>query len=214
MIEENSEQFQKLVKLYQDYNSHTNISAIREEHEIYDKHFKDSLISVPLLKDANHIIDIGTGGGFPAIIIAMALPGSEVVALDSVGKKIKFLEIVKEELKLKNLNPIKARAEELAHDKNYREKFDIAISRAVAELRILVEYSAPFVKAKGQFIAYKKSGIDKELAEAQKAISTMGLKLVSQNQYDSEKQLLILEKYSKTKEIYPRDYAKIKKNPL
>ncbi len=213
LIQQHQTSFDKLYKLYSDYNAHTNLSSIRTKDEVYKKHFEDSLSIIPYMNGIKSLIDIGTGGGFPALPLAIVLPQIKITAIDSVGKKIKFLELVKSELGLTNLEPIACRAEELAQDKAYREKYDIAVSRAVAELRLLLEYSIPFIKPKGQFIAYKKAELAEELKLAQNAIKTLKLELKSQVKSD-DKQLLIFEKKSSTPSIYPRANKDIQKKPL
>jgi len=139
LIDQFKNEFEELYKLYEEYNSHTNISSIREREDVYKKHFLDSLACFDFVKDSKTLIDIGTGGGFPALVLAIVLPDLKIIAVDSVGKKIKFVELVKEKLALKNLTPLIARAEVLARDKAYREKFDICTSRAVAQLNTLLE---------------------------------------------------------------------------
>ncbi len=214
LIEKNSEAFEILYKLYSEFNAHTNISSITDKEEVYKKHFEDSLIVVPYLNTTDHkLIDIGTGGGFPALPLAIVFPELRITAIDSVGKKIKFLELVKQELDLKNLEALACRAEELAQDEAYREQYDLALSRAVAELRVLLEYSIPFVKVKGKFIAFKKQSIKDEINAASNAIHRLGCKLTDQVEY-SDKQLLVFEKLKKNPNEYPRSNQQIKKSPL
>jgi 16S rRNA (guanine527-N7)-methyltransferase len=207
-------EFDELYKLYEEYNSHTNISSIREKEEVYQKHFLDSLACYDFVKNSQTLIDIGTGGGFPAIVLAIVLPQTKITAVDSVGKKVKFIEQVKNKLDLKNLFPVCARAEKLAHDKAYREKFDICTSRAVAQLSTLLELTIPFINSKGSFIAFKKFPIKEELAKSSQATKILGAEKTQEIHYDDEKQLLIYKKVFKTPRLYPRDSAKIKKNPL
>lgn len=214
LIEKNKDAFAILYRLYTEFNSHTNISSITDEKEVYKKHFEDSLMILPYFNTNDlRLIDIGTGGGFPALPLAIVFPKLHITAIDSVGKKIKFLELVKKELNLDNLEPIACRAEELAQEPRYRESYDLALSRAVAELRMLLEYSVPFVKVNGKFIAYKKQNIEAELATASKAIKILNCKLIDQVQYD-DKQLLVFEKLKKNSNEYPRTNQQIKKTPL
>jgi 16S rRNA (guanine527-N7)-methyltransferase len=214
LLAKHKDAFEALYKLYSEFNSHTNISSITDKEEVYKKHFEDSLTILPYLSDSDlKLIDIGTGGGFPALPLAIVFPNLQITAIDSVGKKIKFLELVKKELGLENLEPIARRAEELAQEQNYREQYDLALSRAVAELRMLLEYSMPFVKVKGNFIAYKKQSIKDEITAATKAIHILGCKLIDQVAYD-DKQLLVFEKLKKNSSEYPRSNQLIKKNPL
>ncbi len=214
LIKEHEASFNTLYKLYSEFNAHTNISSITDKEEVYKKHFEDSLIIVPYLNATDFkLIDIGTGGGFPALPLAIVFPQLHITAIDSIGKKIKFLELVKKELGLENLVPIACRAEELAQTKEHREQYDLALSRAVAELRILLEYSMPFVKVKGKFIAYKKQNIKDEISAAGNAIHRLSCKLIDQEAYD-DKQLLIFEKLKNNPSDYPRTNQQIKKSPL
>lgn len=211
---QHEKEFAKLYELYTDYNSHTNISAIHDKAEVYQKHFEDSLSIVPFLENAAiKIIDVGTGGGFPALPLAIVMDQIKFTAIDSVGKKTRFIENIKEAFGLKNLEIITARAEELAHDKAHREQYEIAVSRAVAELRTLLEYCTAFVKNNGLIIAYKKQGIEEEIAMAQNAIKELNLKLIQQIDQE-DKQLLIFKKLEPTAIKYPRSNKLIKKNPL
>jgi 16S rRNA (guanine527-N7)-methyltransferase len=214
ILEEFKQQFQELYELYEEYNSHTNLSSIREKDDVYKKHFWDSLACYESVKNAKTLIDIGTGGGFPALVLAIVLPKLKITAVDSVGKKIKFIEMVKDKLNLSNLTPLNARAEILAKDKAYRERFDVCTSRAVAQLNTLLELTCPFVRVGGQIIAFKKYPIAEELASSKKAAKVLGADKPQEIIYTDDKQLLIYKKVFKTPSQYPRDSAKIKKNPL
>ncbi len=214
LIKEHEARFDTLYKLYSEFNAHTNISSITDKEDVYQKHFEDSLTILPYLNPTTlKVIDIGTGGGFPALPLAIIFPQLHITAIDSIGKKIKFLELVKKELGLENLEPISCRAEELAQTQEHREQYDLALSRAVAELRVLLEYSIPFVKVKGNFIAYKKKYIKDEISAAGNAIHRLGCKLTEQVEYD-DKQLLVFEKLKSNHSDYPRTNQQIKKNPL
>lgn len=214
IIDDHSDKFARLYDLYEEYNSHTNLSSIRDREGVYAKHFADSLSAYEYIKDAKSLIDIGTGGGFPAIPLAMIFPSLSITAVDSIGKKIKFIELAKNELGLTNLTPICVRAEELAHKPAYRESFDVCVSRAVSELNILLEYCIPFVQLNGLFIAYKKFPIVDEMNKSIKALNTLGAREEAQVQCGEEKQLLIYKKISKSPAKYPRQQAQIKKHPL
>lgn len=214
LLDQFKNEFEELYKLYEEYNSHTNISSIRDKQEVYQKHFLDSLACYDFVKDSKTLIDIGTGGGFPALVLAIVLPDLKITAVDSIGKKIKFVELVKEKLSLKNLTPLCARAEVLARDKAYREKFDICSSRAVAQLNTLLEITIPFIKNNGLLIAFKKFPIPEELKNSKKAAKALGAEKIQEIVYESDRQLLIYKKVFKTSSQYPRDSAKIKKNPL
>lgn len=204
------DEFEKLFSEYSNYNSHTNLSSIRDREEVFQKHFIDSLALLLVLdklklKDKPlRILDIGTGGGFPALPLAIVRKDFQIVAIDGTGKKIKFVNEAAEKLNLENLIAIKARAEDLAHDPQYRESFDLVVSRAVAESRILIEWCGAFVKVDGFFIAYKKTDIAEELGNIDQACKNLGLKLTEKFIYASERQLLILRKTKASPDKYPR----------
>lgn len=239
LINKYSDDFQKLYKLYSDFISHTNISAITSEEDVYRKHFEDSLITYPFIAaqlkvldsclEKNHensteneaaespleIIDIGTGGGFPTLPLALVADREQLnlhfTALDSTAKKLKFIEIVKEDLALKNLNTLAARAEEITEDK--RESYDIALCRSVASLPIILEICTPLIKLQGYFLAYKQCG--KELEEAASAMKHLGVELIDRITYfNNEREILVFKKNQSTKKVYPRSYSLIKKSPL
>lgn len=221
LINKYSDDFQKLYKLYSDFISHTNISAITSEEDVYRKHFEDSLITYPFISaqlkvnPPLKIIDIGTGGGFPTLPLALVADREQLnlhfTALDSTAKKLKFIEIVKEDLALKNLNTLAARAEEITEDK--RESYDIALCRSVASLPIILEICTPLIKLQGYFLAYKQCG--KELEEAASAMKHLGVELIDRITYfNNEREILIFKKNQSTKKAYPRSYSLIKKSPL
>lgn len=199
-----------------EYNMHTNITAIKDEENIYLKHFFDSLSLQKYIKEENKILDIGTGAGFPGMVLAIMNPNSHFVLLDSNNKKIKFLKFLNEKLKLKNVEFVNERAE--VYVQNHLEEFDLVTSRAVADLRILAELSIPALKLNGLFIPMK-SNISEELNISQDTISILGGKLkATEESYlpieKSKRTILIIEHITKTNSIYPRSYDKILKKPL
>ena len=225
LINKYSDDFEKLYKLYSDFISHTNISAITSEEDVYRKHFEDSLVTYPFIAaqlkippSSNlplKIIDIGTGGGFPTLPLALVAEREQLnidfTALDSTAKKLKFIVKVKEDLALKNLNTLAARAEEIAEDK--RESYDIALCRSVASLPIILEICTPLIKLQGYFLAYKQCG--KELEEAASAMKHLGVELIDRITYfNNEREILVFKKNQSTKKAYPRSYSLIKKSPL
>lgn len=208
-------------ELLKEWNQKINITAITDDVEIDIKHFIDSivLLNTGLFKGNKKIIDIGTGGGFPGVPLKIINKDLEVVLLDSLKKRLKFLDIVIEKLKLENIYTIHGRAEELSRNKDHREKYDIAVSRAVASLDTLVEYSLPFVKVGGHFIAMKGPEISEELNDAANGIEVLGGKVIKKEKItlplsDIEHSLIIIEKIKGTPTKYPRGGGKPRSKPL
>ncbi len=216
LIEEYKVSFDALMKLYFEYNSHTNISAIRTKDEVYEKHFLDSLflLDKQTISDASAVLDLGSGGGFPVLPLAIVLPKVSFTALDATAKKTKFIELVKEKLKLQNLEILTTRAEDLAYDKNYREKFDFVTARAVSELNMLLELSSGFICDKGVLFAYKARDIDEEEKRSLSAQKKTNLKLESKQIISDCKQILKFVKHGKLDASLPRLYSQIKSKPL
>ena len=208
-------------KLLKEWNRKINITSITDDVEIDIKHFIDSItpFNTQLFKDEMKVIDIGTGGGFPGIPLKIIKEDLGMVLLDSLNKRIKFLNQVIEDIGLKDIVAIHGRAEELARDKVHRENYDIAISRAVASLNTLCEYALPFVKVGGYFISMKGSDIDEEVAEAGKGIKTLGGRVRKKIMIDLplssiKHSLIIIQKVKETPTKYPRGGGKPKKKPL
>lgn len=216
LIEQFQKNFEVLYELYNEYNAHTNISAIRDQEAIYQKHFVDSLyVSKHIDKlQAKSIIDLGSGGGFPALPLAIvAQDNYHITAVDSVGKKTKFITLVKEELDLRNLTVLTERIEDLGQQAKHRASYDLVLARAVAKLNILLEFAIPLLKINGHFIAFKNADIADELLEAQSTIEELGVELIEQDYYQ-DKQLLVFKKLKATNKLYPRNNQQIKQNPL
>ncbi len=199
-----------------EYNKKFNLTAIKTEEEIYLKHFYDSLTlvkGVDLTKNLK-ILDIGTGAGFPGLVLKIFYPELEITLLDSNHKKIMFLEQVIKRLNLKNITCLNTRAENLPS--NYREYFDIVTSRAVAHLRILSELSIPYLKVNGKLIAMK--GISEtEIEESEKILTELNSNILEVIKFNlpiegSNRSLIIVEKEKETDKKYPRSYDKIMKN--
>lgn len=204
-------------KMLIDYNSHTNLTRITEENEVYLKHFYDSLTLVKAIDlDNQTLLDIGTGAGFPGLVLKIVFPNLKVTLVDSLNKRITFLKSVIEKLNLKDIEAIHARAEEYILDK--RESFDIVTSRAVANLNTLSELCIPFVKVSGYFVPMK-ADVKEELKSAEKGVKTLGgvLKdtIIFELPYDAGTRTLIkIEKLVETSVKYPRKFSEIKKKPL
>lgn len=215
------ERFKRYKELLKEWNTKINITAITDDVEIDIKHFLDSLTPyiTNMFNGNKKIIDIGTGGGFPGMPLKIVNEELNITLLDSLNKRINFLNEVISFLELEGIEAIHGRAEELGRTKEYREVYDICISRAVASLETLCEYCMPFVKVGGYFISMKGPDIEEELENSQNAIKTLGGKLIEKKiikipESDIEHSLLIIEKISKTPTKYPRGGGKPRKNPL
>lgn len=216
VTKENLASLAKYKDLLVEYNKKFNLTAIKSDEEIYLKHFYDSLtlIKAYSLNGNLKLLDIGTGAGFPGLVLKIFYPDLELTLLDSNHKKIAFLEVVIKELNLKNVTCINSRAENLP--KTYREYFDIVTSRAVAHLRILLELSIPYLKVGGKLIAMKGLSED-EIKESAKILEKLDSTIVDTIKFNlpiegSNRSLVIIQKNKKTNEIYPRSYDKIVKN--
>lgn len=214
-------QLLKYMALLKEWNERINLTAITEEKEIIKKHFIDSfsILRSNVIKENASIIDVGTGAGFPGIPLKIIMPNIKVVLLDSLKKRINFLNTVIGELKLVNIATIHGRAEEISKEPLYREKFDIVTARAVANMSLLSEYCLPYVKKNGYFIAMKGPSGYEEVSGAMKAISILGgkVKEIVETQILDEEikhNVIIVEKVANTPQKYPRRFAIIEKNPL
>ena len=212
---EQEEKFEKYYELLVFYNEKFNITTITDKEEVYIKHFVDSVLSVDKLKSGN-LIDVGSGGGFPAIPIKIMRDDIDVTLLEATGKKCTFLQVVIDELGLKNIRVINDRAEIKAKDENFREKFDICSARAVARLNTLCEYCMPFVKVNGTFVSYKANA-EEEILESENAVKILGGKVDKVYNYtleDAKRTLVFIRKIKNTDKKYPRGNGKERKNPL
>ena len=205
-------------KFLLEYNSHTNLTAIKEEDQVYLKHFYDSITFIKAidLNNMNNLIDIGTGAGFPGMVLKILFPNLEVTLLDSNNKKIKFLEELSEKLNLTKINFFHGRAEDFCI-KN-RESFDIVTARAVSNMTTLTELCMPLVKLNGYFIAMKGSNED-EVKESLDAIEILGGQIEENIKFnlpieESGRQIVKIKKLKNTPKEYPRRYEKIVKTPL
>ena len=207
--------------LLQEWNEKINLTAITEDEEVIKKHFIDCIkaFSENQFKEANTLIDVGTGAGFPGLPIAIMKEDLNITLLDSLNKRVNFLNIVKNSLNLTNVTTIHSRAEDGARNKELREKFDIATSRAVANMAVLSEFCLPYVKVGGYFIALKGPAITDELNDAKNAIGTLGGKLievieVSVEGTDLKHNLVVIKKVKETPKTYPRKAGYITKKPI
>ena len=219
-IQEKFDTFEQLFKIF---NSHTNLISKNDQEKLFEKHIYDSLCinlfldKYPQKEDAE-ILDIGTGGGFPTIPLSIIKPNYQIYPLDSISKKIGFIELVQKELRLENLHPICCRAEELPAEN--REYYDIAISRAVAPLNIILEYAIPFIKPNGYFIAYKSKNAQEEIRNADNALLLLNSAITDRIQYslpteiEHTRELIVIKKEKQTLQKYPRKSGQAKKFPL
>lgn len=207
--------FEKYYQLLIHYNSMFNLTAITEREEVYKKHFVDSIINVDKLV-GEKLIDVGSGGGFPALPIKIMRPELKVTLLEATGKKCEFLKAVVKELNLKDVTVLNGRAEDFAKKIEYRENFDICTARAVARLNTLCEYCMPFVKVGGSFVSFKGNA-DEEIKEGLSAIKTLGGKIEDTIKYTldgAERALVYVKKIANTDKKYPRGNGKERKSPL
>ncbi len=219
--EEIENKFNIYKNLLLEWNKKINITRIENDEEIYIKHYLDSII---LLDNKNKsveksIIDVGTGGGFPGLPLKIVNNNFKLTLLDSLRKRIDFLQLVVNELKLEDVQLIHGRAEDFGQDIKYREKFDICVSRAVAPLNVLSELCLPFVKLGGYFAAYKSENISEEISESNNAINKLGgkiedIKLIKIPNSDITRKIIIIEKIRITDKIYPRKAGTPEKKPL
>ncbi len=213
------------IKLFYDYmkyllnwNEKINLTAIKEEKEFIVKHFVDSLSISEIVGDNKRIIDVGTGGGFPGIPLKLLNENLNVSLVDSVNKKIMVLNDIINKMKLENIEAIHTRAEDLAQNKEYREGFDIAVSRAVSNMNTLVEYLLPFVKIGGYVVCMKGPGYEEELNSSKKAIEILGGKIEDIKELkvsdELDRNIIIIKKIKNTNNKYPRGQGKPLREPL
>ena len=214
-------QYNRYFELLIEWNEKINLTAITAPKDVAIKHIIDSITAydAALFQAGTTVIDVGTGAGFPGLPLKIFCPEIKLTLMDSLNKRIKFLQTVVEELGLKDVECVHARAEEGARNKKYRESFDIAVSRAVARLPVLCEYCLPFVKKGGHFIALKGMQYNDEAEEAVKAIKVMGgsrteIRPVKLPEIDDKRAVIIINKTMPTPKTYPRKAGTPTKNPI
>lgn len=219
--QEKEKKFERYYELLVKWNEVMNLTAITEREEVMQKHFVDSLALAKAvdMSGCETLIDVGTGAGFPGLPLKIVFPRLKVVLLDSLNKRIRFLNEVIEELGLENVETIHGRAEDMAKQKEYRENFDLCVSRAVANLSSLSEYCIPYVKQGGMFVSYKSGTAEEEAEQAKKAIYLLGgeTKKIEKFQLpgsDIQRSLIVVEKVRTTPKKYPRKSGIPGKEPL
>ena len=212
-------QFYNYMNLLIEWNKKINLTAITEPNEIILKHFVDSLTISKYISDGTRVVDVGTGAGFPGIPLKIYRQDIEITLLDSLQKRINFLDEVIRELNLEKIETIHSRVEDFGKDKKYREKFDIATSRAVANLATLSEYLLPLVKIGGKVISMKGSLIEEELENSKNAIKILGGEIERVDEFDLpnsdiSRNIILIDKVKETPNKYPRKAGEPSKKPL
>lgn len=204
-----------------EWNEKMNLTAITDEYEIIVKHFVDCLECTKVLKDEKNIIDVGTGAGFPGMVLAIYYSDKKFTLLDALNKRLIFLQEVINKLGLKNVQIVHGRAEEVARKEEYKEIYDASVSRAVANLPVLLEYTSPFVRVNGRCVVMKGDSVEDEIKISANALNILKLKIEDKYNYSYQvnneeynRVILSIKKISNTSQKYPRNYGQIKKKPL
>lgn len=221
LSEKQNAQFDRYYELLVEWNKVMNLTGITEYEEVNEKHFVDSLSIVKTvdMKHITSVMDVGTGAGFPGIPLKIVFPHLQVVLLDSLGKRVKFLNTVIEDLGLTSITAVHGRAEDYAKQKEYREQFDLCVSRAVANLATLNEYCLPYIRVGGIFVSYKSGEVDEELSQAKKAIHILGGQIEDTVKFqlpgtDIGRSFVKICKIEPTGKKYPRKAGLPAKEPL
>lgn len=217
LTEKQKTDFYNYYNLLIEWNNKFNLTTITQQKDVIYKHFLDSVSAASLIKENSYILDIGAGAGFPSLPLKILRPDLKIVMLDSVNKKVVFLQEVIKSLSLQNVLAVHTRAEDLAQKTDYRERFDFVVSRAVSRLNTLAEYALPFLKQSGKLIAYKSVDTEQEIEEAKKALNILGGKVEEVNDVsyeENERKLVVILKTFKTPNKFPRGGNKPRLQPL
>ena len=221
LTEEQKLKLEKYMEGILSWNEKVNLTNITDPAEFRIKHNADSLMCVdfPEFQSAKNIIDVGTGGGFPGIPLAVYAPDKHLTLLDSLNKRLRIIDELAGGLDITNITLVHGRAEDVARNREHREKYDLCVSRAVSNLATLSEYCLPFIKVGGYLLAYKGPGADQEVKDAEKALKTLGGSLVdiretTMEEYGLDHRILVIEKVRNTPKAYPRKAGTPLKEPL
>lgn len=223
ITKEQEEQFKIYFKELIETNKVVNLTRITEENDVYLKHFFDSVTPLftfgEVFKDESSLCDVGAGAGFPSIPLKILMPSLKVTIVDSLAKRLKFLESLIKKLNLSDVELVHGRAEDVGQNPKYREKFDLVTARAVANMTVLSEYCLPLVKKGGYFVALKGPKAADELTDSQKALSVLGGKLIKDEELtlpdsDEERTLVLVEKVKNTPKKYPRQAGTPRRKPI
>ena len=216
-ISNKKEKFEQYFSNLIEWNNKFNLTAITSHDEVFEKHFLDSVLSMDIIPQNASVIDIGAGAGFPSFPLKIVRDDLKITAVDSVNKKVTFLNDLTSMLSLQNVTCLHARAEDLAQKVDFREQFDVCVARAVASLNTLCEYCLPFVKVGGMFLAYKSQNIDEELQSSTNALKLLGGKLEKILKFDlngAERDIVVIRKVATTPKKFPRGKNKPRLEPL
>lgn len=224
LSQQQAEKFNKLAEILQRENEKLNLTRISDVDHIKIRHFEDSLIILDRLKEIEadcqsnpKLVDVGSGAGFPALALAIALPSWWIVSIEATGKKAEFQQMAVKELALDNIQIVHSRAEILGQDRSYRQKFDVATTRAVGSLAMIAELTVPMLKIGGKFFAWKGPKVETELENGQKRLTALGTNQLSQQKYtlpndsqESSYRIIQATKICNTPQQYPREFSVIK----
>lgn len=221
LTDQQKKQFERYFDLLVEWNQKINLTAITEKNEVYLKHFYDSIAPILQGKITNEpirILDIGAGAGFPSLPMKIIFPNLEITIIDSLNKRIQFLNLLSEALELTNVHFFHGRAEDFGQDKAFRQQFDIVTARAVARMQVLAELTIPFLTLNGRLIALKASAADQELNQAKHALTTLFAQVIESKDYElpngDPRNITIVEKKKETPKKYPRKAGIPNKKPL